>query len=73
MLLITQKCNKHMYKFNKNPFLGELKSHTTTHTGERSHTCDQCGSTFTKRSSLEQHKLRHAGVKPHQCDTCPMK
>lgn len=52
---------------------GELKCHGTTHSGQREYSCDQCGSAFTKQSSLGRHKFRHTGIKPHRCDACYMK
>lgn len=54
-------------------FLGEMKSHRGTHSGIKAFSCEQCGSTFTKRSSLNKHSLLHLGVRPYKCDSCNRK
>lgn len=40
------------------------------HTGERSYTCDQCGRSFSEKSSLQKHAVIHSDFKPYQCDSC---
>ena len=32
--------------------------------------CDLCGETFSRRSSMVQHKRMHTGEKPHRCEIC---
>ncbi|KAL7673803.1 hypothetical protein ACOME3_000083 [Neoechinorhynchus agilis] len=34
------------------------------------YSCDECGKTFKKYSSLVRHKQEHSGVRPFRCDQC---
>uniref|UniRef100_A0A8D8Z6F1 Zinc finger protein 26 n=1 Tax=Cacopsylla melanoneura TaxID=428564 RepID=A0A8D8Z6F1_9HEMI len=41
-----------------------------THTGERPHACDICGSTFKDEWYLGVHMRKHNGEKPYKCNFC---
>lgn len=44
------------------------KKHLLTHTGEKPHTCDECGREFRYSSNLIMHKRSHVGNKEFECD-----
>ena len=50
-----------------------LKTHSVTHTGERSHKCSVCGKGFTQKAHLTRHMRLHTGEKPFSCSYCDMK
>jgi len=47
-----------------------LKSHTSTHTGENSYKCDVCYKIFTRTNYLIKHMRIHSGKKALKCETC---
>ncbi|NXJ86750.1 XFIN protein, partial [Trogon melanurus] len=40
------------------------------HTPERSHTCADCGRTFSRRANLRTHRHVHTGERPFACALC---
>ncbi|XP_035856112.1 zinc finger protein 112-like isoform X1 [Sander lucioperca] len=40
------------------------------HTDEKQHSCQTCGRSFSRISSLKYHLITHTGEKPYSCKTC---
>uniref|UniRef100_A0A6A7FVG3 Zinc finger protein Aiolos-like n=2 Tax=Hirondellea gigas TaxID=1518452 RepID=A0A6A7FVG3_9CRUS len=48
-----------------------LKQHFKTHSGERPHPCDICGTRFTRKGDVYRHKrVVHRKLKPYVCKKC---
>lgn len=58
-------CNK---AFTRPSILTEHQQ--TFHQGIKPFTCDQCSSTFIKKSHLERHLFSHSEIKPFPCSSC---
>ncbi|KAL5457775.1 hypothetical protein EMCRGX_G035067 [Ephydatia muelleri] len=58
------------YSLSTDRHFHHKKRHMLTHTGERSHQCEQCGKAFSQQNNLKCHMLTHTGEKPHQCEQC---
>jgi len=50
--------------------LHNLKSHYTTHTGERPYPCDACDKAFGRSHDLRRHQRIHTDSKPYACHSC---
>lgn len=47
-----------------------IKYHMLTHTGEKPHQCELCGTAFSMQKNLRRHMLLHQAKKPYQCTLC---
>ncbi|MPC51225.1 Zinc finger protein 534 [Portunus trituberculatus] len=48
----------------------DLTRHTNIHTQAKIHVCEECGRTFTHRSSFKQHMNIHTRAEQFSCDEC---
>ncbi|XP_021966103.1 zinc finger protein 558 [Folsomia candida] len=47
-----------------------LKKHKLTHTGIKSHKCDQCDAAFLDKRALTSHLQTHSDLRPYPCPPC---
>ncbi|KAJ9585837.1 hypothetical protein L9F63_020539 [Diploptera punctata] len=47
-----------------------LKTHISTHSGERPFVCNICNKTFAKKQILQEHAIIHTGERPFTCELC---
>ncbi|XP_013417644.1 myoneurin [Lingula anatina] len=47
-----------------------LKNHMLTHTREKPHQCEICGTAFSMVKNLRRHSSLHTTVRPFKCDIC---
>ena len=59
-------CGRTLTRSSKN----EVQRHLATHTAERDHKCDECGSEFSRAQELRRHKIIHTGHCPFRCNHC---
>ena len=54
--------------------LWELRRHVNTvHMKSRSHSCNECGRTFSQKSDLNRHLAKHFTDEAHKCEFCDKK
>ncbi|XP_052768805.1 oocyte zinc finger protein XlCOF8.4-like [Mya arenaria] len=51
-------------------YRSHLHYHLNTHSGSRSHRCQECGCVFSTAQHLAAHQRTHAGDRPYPCTQC---